>query len=452
MNMKFCVIHFFLLLLLIMTACDTTGSRAKLLVGDESLRGYYSIESDSVTMYATPEDKSSGKIECRVYKNEYDVFIKMFRVLDDDAIREAYRSKGGAPFSDEFSAKVRAMEEPVFRYRPGSRQPLSGLRVAIDPGHGAGSMEEAIRESKYMWLFDRDGRRLKFHESMLNLATALMLRELLEKDGALVMLTRNANRQVYPVPFDYWMKRNFSSAVMEKQRDKFITDSEAAMLLAHAGDKRRLKFFNSEYEMPYRAKLINAFHPDITVMVHYDSSGESGGYREKYGRVLEIMTKNYGSRKAMMTDYREVLKSTAETDRDFSTVFVPGCFLRGELDNMESRVEFLRLIISPDLRNSIRYSFYVLENFTRMLDLPPADMQLPGGRRVGFCRKGVYARNFRMNRLVRGTLCLGEPLQQNNLREARELAVISEGKVPERVKTVARAYHEAIRKYAERHL
>ncbi len=435
-----------------MAGCDTMSGRVSLLVGDDSLKDYYSIESGSVAMYASPEDRNSGKVECRVYSGEYDVFVKMFRVLDDDAIREAYRAKGGAPFSDAFAARIRTMEENRFRYRPGSALPLEGLRVAVDPGHSAGSMEEAIRESKYMWLFDRDGRRLKFHESRLNLATALELKELLEKEGARVMLTRNANRQVYPVPYDAWAPRNFRRAVLEKQREKFITDGEAAMLLTRAGDKRRLKFFNSEYEMPYRAKLINAFHPHITVLVHYDSNGEYGGYREKYARVLDILSKNYGSRAALMTDYSEVMRSTAETDRDFSTVFVPGCFLRGELDAMEARIEFLRLVLSPDLNNSIRYSVYVMKNFRKMLDLPPADMALPGGKKTGLCRKGVYARNFRMTRLVRGTLCLGEPLQQNNLREARELAVISEGKVPRRVKTVARAYYEAIRTYAAQHM
>ncbi len=442
----------FTLTLFFASGCDTMKNRVNLLVGDDSLKGYYSIESDSVTMYASPEDKQSGKIECRVYKNEYDVFIKIFRVLDDAEIREAYRSKGAAPFTAEFADSIRAMEENRFRYKPGTPLPLEGLRVAIDPGHSAGSMDEAIRESKYMWIFDKDGRRLKFHESRLNLATAMTLKDLLEKDGAMVMLTRNANRQVYPVPFDNWAPRNFRRSVLEKRREKFITDSEAAMLLSYAGDKRRHKFFNSEYDMPYRAKLINAFHPDITVLVHYDASGAYGGYREKYGRVLEILTKNYGSRGAMMTDYREVMQSIAETDRDFSTVFVPGCFVRGELDNMESRVEFLRLVISPDLKNSIRYSFYVIENFRKMLDLPPADMPLPGGKKVSFCRKGVYARNFRMTRLVRGTLCLGEPLQQNNLREARELVVISEGIVPERVKTVAAAYYKGIRTYVARHM
>lgn len=452
MYLKKCSAPCILIVMFFMTGCDTMRGRVSLLVGDDSLKEYYSIESGSVTMYASPEDRRSGRMECRVFTREFDVFVKMFRVLDDEAIREAYRTKGGAPFGDEFAARIRAMDDKRFRHKAGSAPPLEGLRVAIDPGHSAGSMDEAVREGKYIWIFDTDGRRLKFHESRLNLATAQILKELLEKDGATVMLTRNANRQVYPVPFDAWAPRNFRRAVLEKRREKQITEGEAAMLLTRAGDRRRLKFFNSEYEMPYRAKLINAFRPDVTVLVHYDFCGKHAGYRDKYGRVLDVLAKKYGSRAALMADYREVMRSTAVTDYNFSTVFVPGCFLRGELDSMEARIEFLRLAISPDLKNSIRYSVYVMENFRRMLGLPPADMPMPGGKKTGFCRKGVYARNFRMTRLVRGTLCLGEPLQQNNILEARELAVISEGGVPGRVRTVARAYYEAIRTYAARHM
>lgn len=440
------------MIVFIVTACDSRKGRIDLLVGDDSLRGYFSIEADSVTMYASPDDKKSGKIECRIYKQEYDVFVKMFRVLDDAAIREAYRQKGSAPFSPEFITAVRSIQESRFHYKTGSPQTLAGLRIAIDPGHNAGSMSEAIREGKYMWLFDNDGRRLIFHESRLNLATAVLLKDLLERDGAEVMLTRNANRQVYPLAFDNWVGRYFRKAVLDKQKEKLITDNEAVMLLTYAGDRRRLKFFNSEFDMPYRAKLINAFHPDITVLVHYDSNGEYRGYREKYNRLLDILKKNGASAGALMADYREIMDSTAETEADFSTVFVPGCFLRGELAALESRIEFLRLVLSQDINNSIRYSLYVMDNFRKMLDLPPARHPLPGGRKVGICRDGIYARNFRMTRLVRGTLCLGEPLQQNNLREARDLAAISRGGTPERVKAVARAYHEAIRKYAQRHM
>jgi hypothetical protein len=81
--------------------------------------------------------------------------------------------------------------------------------------------------------------------------------------------------------------------------------------------------------------------------------------------------------------------------------------------------------------------------------VPAARDTFPGAFHAGLFRNGMYARNFRMTRLVRGTLCLGEPLQQNNMEEARRLAEIMDGRVPERVKSVARAYYDAVRKYVK---
>src|SRR4030042_883927 len=133
------------------TGCDERNKRLELLVGHNSLREFISIESDSVTMYATPADEK--------------------------------------------------------RFNPGTdpARPLAGLRVAIDPGHSAGSMEEAVREGKYIRLFAPDGSQLSFYEAQLNLATARCLKEMLEMDGACVMLTRENNRQVYPVSFNRWV-------------------------------------------------------------------------------------------------------------------------------------------------------------------------------------------------------------------------------------------------------
>ena len=127
---------------------------------------------------------------------------------------------------------------------------------------------------------------------------------------------------------------------------------------------------------------------------------------------------------------------------------MPGCFLRGELETLESRIELLRLVLSDDLEESIRYSKYVVDNFSSYLDLQATNDRYPGAYRAGICRRGVYARNFRMTRLVRGPLCLGEPLQQNYMKEALHLSAINTGKTPDRVLAVARAYYNAIRKYA----
>ncbi len=432
---------------LLVTGCDSRSGRVKYLVGDDSLHGYFSLDARSVTIYASPEDKKAGRIECRLYDDEYGVFARMFRVLDDDAIEEAYRAKGPSRFSEEFIRNVMSSDDGEFSPAGDAVRPLAGLRVAIDPGHSAGSMEDAVREGKYILLFTPEGEKLNFYEAALNLATARVLKEMLERDGATVMLTRTKGEQVYPVPFDIWVKRNFRRAVKEKERDGFITSAAAKRLLTRSSDRQRLKFFNSEYEMPRRAALINRFRPHVTVLAHYDARDATPDYRIKYLLVKKI-ARSRGGAADRMKRINEVVDSISALDDNFCTAFVPGCFLRGELASMESRIEFLRLVVSTDLDRSIRFSKHVVEHFRKELDVPPSPETFPGSRLVGFRFGGVYARNLRMTRLVRGALCLGEPLQQNNLGEARRLAKIGEGRIPERVRETARAYHRAIRDYA----
>jgi hypothetical protein len=382
-----------------------------------------------------------------VYDDEYNAFARMFRVLDDDAIKEAYRAKGPSRFSRDFIQRVMSADDGEFRPAGEAARPLAGLRVAIDPGHSAGTMEEAEREGKYIRLFTPEGGKLSFFEAALNLATARVLKEMLERDGATVMLTRKKGEQVYPVPFDTWVKRSFRRAVREKERDGFITPAAAKRLLTRSSDRQRLKFFNSEYEMPHRAALINRFRPHVTVLAHYDARDAMPDYRTKY-RLIKQIARSRGNPAERMQRINEVVDSISALDDNFCTAFVPGCFIRGELASMESRIEFLRLVVSTDLDRSIRFSRHVVEHFRKELDVPPSPETFPGSRLVGFRSGGVYARNLRMTRLVRGALCLGEPLQQNNLEEARRLAEISRGLTPERGRETARAYHRAIRDYA----
>ena len=445
--MKRAALFMTLVLVLALSGCDKRFGRLRLLLGDDSLNEYVSVEKDSVTMFASPSDRKKGIAECRIYKEEYATFVKMLRVLDEEAVLKAYRAKGASRFDPAFTERVASMD--AMAYSPGTvpGKPLDGLRVAIDPGHSAGSMKEAKREGKYISMISPGGRKVEFYEARLNLATALALRELLERDGATVMLTREKNSQVYPVPFDRWVRTSFRAAVKEKLGEGHITPAAAARLLHRTGDRQRLKFFNSEYEMPCRARLINSFRPHVTVLAHYDASGGDEPYRTKYLRIKEIMAGN-GSGEGLLDDVRRVIESIPETKRDFTTVFVPGCFLHGELATMESRIELLRLVLSDDLDESMRYSKYVVDNFSSYLDLARANDRFPGARRAGICMRGVYARNFRMTRLVRGALCLGEPLQQNCMKEAILLSEINSGKTPDRVLAVARAYYDAIRKYA----
>ncbi|MBN1497441.1 MAG: N-acetylmuramoyl-L-alanine amidase [Spirochaetes bacterium] len=449
--MRNSVVPVIIALALCLTGCDERKGRLKLLMGDDSLKQFFTIDKNSVAMFASQEDKNTGRVECRIYKDEYDVFIRMFRVLDDREIQEAYRTKGDARFTRDFIASVMSKDDPSFMYDARSVKPLEGLRVAIDPGHNAGSMEEAIREGKFMSLQSQDGRVIRFYEAALNLAMAKELREMLENDGATVMLTRERNRQVYPVPFDVWQRRDVRRAVEEKLNEGLVSEEKARLLLRGADERERYRFFNSEYEMPHRARMINAFHPHITVLAHFNAYDDNTGFRSKYLRIKNIAARA-GSCDKRLKDIEEVIGSIPVVDRNFCCAYVPGCFLRGELDCIESRIEFLRLIISPDLENSARYSKYVVDNFRSYLDLPPARDSFPFSFHTGLCKAGVYARNFRMTRLVRGVLCLGEPVLQNNMEEALRLEEIAAGKVPARVRTAARAYYDAIREYVERHM
>ncbi|MBN2223089.1 MAG: N-acetylmuramoyl-L-alanine amidase, partial [Deltaproteobacteria bacterium] len=290
------------------TACDSRSGRVKYLVGDDSLRAYFSLDARSVTIYASPEDKKEGRIECRLYDDESEVFARMFRVLDDDAIEKAYREKGSSRFSPAFIKKIISADDAEFRPAGDPARPLEGLRVAIDPGHSADTMEEAVREGKYILLFTPEGEKLSFYEAALNLATAMMLKEMLERDGATVMLTRTRGGQVYPVPYDTWVKKSFRRAVREKERDGFITPAAAKRLLTRSSDRLRLKFFNSEFEMPHRAMLINRFRPHVTVLAHYDARDATPDYRTKY-RLIKNIARSRGNTSERMKRINEVVDS-----------------------------------------------------------------------------------------------------------------------------------------------
>ena len=86
-------------------------------------------------------------------------------------------------------------------------------------------------------------------------------------------------------------------------------------------------------------------------------------------------------------------------------------------------------------------------NFQMYLGVPAADREFVESKPAVRIPPGIYARNLKITRLVHSPVVLGEPLQQNNRKEAEELVKINSGTVPERIKLTAYAYYEAIRQY-----
>lgn len=142
---------------------------------------------------------------------------------------------------------------------------------------------------------------------------------------------------------------------------------------------------------------------------------------------------------------------TKRTDRNFNLVFIPGAFCSGELAAAEDRYHFLRLICTQDLENSYIIAQDLVDRFTAHLQVPPlktAKRAVAGFGNSLISSDGIFSRNLCLTRLVKGPLCYGETLIQNNLQEALELsqnqAMVEGIACPERVIDVAEAYYETI--------
>ena len=312
---------------------------------------------------------------------------------------------------------------------------LQNMRIAIDPGHIGGDTC-CFLESRYVWMDPKavNGREdITFHEGQLALLTALHLQELLQKKGAQVMLTKKRlGESVYHKDFFTWLREDFRNDVESyvsqisdlneraKQRTWWLTRSHLWSIFR--------KFYNP-LDLKARAAKINQFRPHITIVIHYNV----GAGNNENGQ-------NIGS------------------NDNYNMAFIPGSFLKGELTTATSRYHFLRLLLSSDLQNSLQLSQKVVEKFTEKLDVPP----LVDSNKADYLHKyslatpapGVYARNLTLTRLVHGTICYGESLYQDNLKEAYLLAKkddeIAGVKISHRVRLVAEAYFEAISSYCSK--
>lgn len=426
------------LFILPFTACDDREKHVKYLVRDDSLNGYYTLDKNSVTMYASPADKAAGRIECVLYSDEYSLYGSLFHRMNLTDLRELYMAKGAGRFPSSMTNMPARAAVPALQH---GGKPLAGLVVALDPGHSARTFNEAVREDKYLLMKDGD-RVIRFFEADLNLRTALLLGTMLENDGATVLYSRSEDPAKPPVD-----REPLSPDVACKMG--WIQPDALKRIKTGLASGRELYFYHSRISnLSERAELINLASPDITISIHYNMTGAQKDSFRRLQNIRGIMDRYDLSERDRLSAIDEILKSTAETDANYSVVFVPGAFMAGELAGVEARMNFLRLIVTDDLDRSVKLGTCIAEQFEKKLDIPqPASgFSCSDNRYTG--EKGVFARNFRMTRLVAGTVCLGEPLMQNYPAEARNLSPVQNGQVPERIKAVADAYHAAILKYA----
>lgn len=402
----------FVIFLILFSFCSVKDQRLKYLIKDNSLANYLEIEDNTIKVYPNPHN--NRKPEFVIHQDEFPVFRKMFSVLSPKEIFKNY-SKGSVSNFDKASLeKIKSYEEGE-KILGDSEQPLKGLKIAIDPGHFSKSLEGATVDERYN-LVNLDGEEIKFFEADLTLATAKYLKSFLEHFGANVLVTREKRGESsYKMRYEDWIED--ADKIKECLKERFQYNEE----FKHHSLEH---FYSTNCDLRNRAKIINAFHPDFSIVIHYN-----------------------------VDDVRMGLP----TDENYSLVFVPGSFLFDELRNKMDRIQFLRLLVTNHLQDSISLAENIEKQFQNFLKVPPLpqnlnEYEMPGYvRNCIFIKDGILARNLSLTKLIHSPVAFTEVLYQNNREELINLSNLTEEidgmKTSTRVKNASLAHFYGIVNY-----
>lgn len=332
---------------------------------DPLIEAYYEITADTLILYDSPRTQKDAKVEYVLH-------------FGDQTVQAAESKK---------------------------RSSLRGVKIAIDPGHFGGPY--ALLEERFIDIPENECR-IQFDEGTLSFLTASYLKQLLEKEGAVVFLTRESiGTGAYEDSFFDWLKK----------KPEYWTNIPLNKIF-------RLYF--NPLDLRARAEKINQFQPDLAVIIHYNSHHTEGA----------------------------VSSNHCTTASNYNLVFIPGAFCGTELLEKDARYEFLRLVCTKDLESSLSLSKKLLDRFTEVLKVPLVN-DTDGARYLSKCcikvEEGIFARNLALTRLVHNPVCYGETLIQNNCTECQKLGkkdiMIDDIPCSSRIKDVATCYFEGIKAF-----
>lgn len=327
------------------------------------------------------------------------------------------------------SIKVPAISSGLsVHYRP-SKILKYPVRIALDPGHVASNWEEAKIEGHYI---ENKRENIKFYESELTMATALLLKERLEGNGFLVYMTRRWGEGAFGVSYTDWYKREFKRFAANDLTSGII-DSSKYQQLMKASKKEVFESYYRVLDIQERARKINLFKPDISLIIHYNAS-------------------EFDSDK---------VNSAPITDFNYSVFFVPGGFTITELSSPTQEHDVFRLVSTNDLDRSIKLANYVSNEFEINFKVPSLTEQKAErwAQDIPWLNKYVsptpnpfvLGRNLLLTRLIQGPLVYGEPFLQNNRYFITELnrkdLNVYGLKVSPLIQTAANSYYLGILRY-----
>jgi hypothetical protein len=259
-------------------------------------------------------------------------------------------------------------------------KPLSGLRIALDPGHLGGKW--AKMEERW---FQVGGTR-SVQEGDLTLKVARLLAPRLRDLGAKVFFARNANEPITPKrPADF---RDLARKILIKNG---VPQPRADVLDPNDPEKEQTIRWQSEIlfyrysEIRRRAALVNfKLHPDLVLCLHFNAEG----WGDPNNPTL--------------------------TDINHLHLLVNGSYLAAELEFDDERFEMVRRLLSRAYDEELPLADTIASAMARETQLPPYQYPTTNSTTKVGNSGYVYARNLLATRLYRCPVVYCEPYVMNS--------------------------------------
>ena len=261
-----------------------------------------------------------------------------------------------------------------------ANKPLSGLRIALDPGHLGGNW--AKMEERWFQV----GNTEPVQEGDLTLQVARLLARRLRELGAKVLFVRNSNGPVTVKRPD-----DFGDLARKILIKNGVPQPRADVLDPNDPEKEQTIRWQSEIlfyrysEIRRRAALVNfKLHPDLVLCLHFNAEGWGDA------------------------------SNPTLTDVNHLHLLVNGSYLQQELEFDDERFEMIRRFLSRAYDEELPLADTVADTMARETQLPPYQYPTTNSTTKVGTSGYVYARNLLATRLYRCPVVYCEPYVMNS--------------------------------------
>lgn len=382
------------------------------------------IKFESNAFYILNDKKEK---EFAVYSNEIKVLADFFENSSVTEQLKLYKLKGLNKLSKkQLDSLVMTMNDDSKLPKAHPSKPLQDIRIAIDPGHFSSNYEDSKVEGKYVKLVNEKSRKkdtITLVEGQLTFLTAQVLKNMLEEQGAKVILSRNKeNTTAFNQTYADWYNKRRNKVLDSLKQKKELDDDKYKILKQFPKEKLFWAFFR-DYELMERAKKINGFYPHVSVIIHYNVDDKNSPW-------------------------------TTTSHRNNSMCFISGAFGTKDLTKPSNKLHFLRLLLGKQVQQSETIGRLTMNSFEKNLKIDrakQADADYLMKHTLSTNCQGLFCRNLILTRCINSPLVYGESLYQDNTKESYMLSTSNYNdygvKTSERVYLVAKSYYEAILNY-----